>query len=332
MSSLARVLAHSETIHTQTDTFLQKVAPELSTMLRYFMGFLEEDGSTGEGSGKRFRPAFMLFIASVLGVEEKTIPAAISVELFHNFSLIHDDVEDGDELRRGRPTVWKRWGINSAINAGDAQLILALQALEPLANPELTAFLLARYLEVIEGQQLDFALTEASLSSPEVTEEAYLEMCRKKSAVLVAASTGAPAFVAGLSERECLMYVKFGEELGLAYQLFDDYQSLWGPEIRTGKKKLGDLYEQKKIYPVLYARDMLSLEESNTLCELYASEMSDMAVQAVLALIDKSGAENALKEKIEKHLERSLATLTDTSLPQTAKDTLHEALKELTTY
>ena len=185
----------------------------------------------------------MLLVADSYGLLEETLPAALSVELFHNFTLIHDDIVDHDELRRGRSTVWKLWGIDHAINTGDAQLVLALRALEDLRIPPecsaaVRARLLDHYLEVIEGQYLDFTLAAAKLHDPLVTEEAYLTMTEKKTSRLVQAATETAALVAGRSEDEVSALGVFGGKFGMAYQLYDDFQSIWGVPEKTGKKRI----------------------------------------------------------------------------------------------
>ena len=166
--------------------FLMRGDYALYGMMRYFMGYTDESFKVNtQPVGKRIRPGLLLLIANSYGILEEAFPAALSIELFHNFTLIHDDIADHDELRRGKPTVWKLWGVDHAMNTGDAQLVLALRALDeptkvsPDRSATLRIRLLDRYLEVIEGQYLDFTLAVARLNDSSVTEEAYLTMTKK---------------------------------------------------------------------------------------------------------------------------------------------------------
>ena len=285
------------------------------------------------GAGKRLRPGILLYLADQYGVLEKAFPAALSIELFHNFTLIHDDIEDNDELRRGRPTVWKLWGVNKAINAGDAQLICAMQALRDgnLLKEEtyvaLEQFLLAHYLKVIEGQHLDFVLAETSLSAKEITVDSYLEMITKKSAELVAASTWAAGCIAECSSEEQAALYGFGLNLGIAYQLHDDHESIWGDSKKTGKKSGGDMREHKKTNPVLHARDVLSEDDSMRLQELYTEEV--VSIEAVLELLKKAEAQQATVQLIKKHVGEARRFLSNTTLSSRAKETLEKLLEEL---
>ena len=180
---LELVGAYGRRIDALAKTFLARNDYALYGMMRYFMGYTDESFNAGaQPVGKRMRPGLLLLIADSYGLLKEALPAALSIELFHNFALIHDDIVDHDELRRGRPTVWKLWGTDHAINTGDAQLLLALRALdEPIQLPpdRVTALrtrFFDRYLEVIEGQYLDFTLAAAKLRDPLVTEEAYFTM------------------------------------------------------------------------------------------------------------------------------------------------------------
>ncbi len=331
MSSLETVLSYGAKIDSLMDELLKSVSPEVSVMLRYFMGYTETDGAPAKASGKRFRPAIMLYIAEALGVLKEALPAAVSVEMYHNFSLIHDDVEDNDEIRRGRPTVWKLWGVNSAINAGDAQLVLALQALRPLDNGQLQDFLLARFLEVIEGQQMDLLLSDEVLGSPAVTETRYLEMIAKKSAALVAAATAAPAFLAEWSIEKHTALQRFGFNVGTAYQLFDDRQALWGEQSKTGKNSYGDLRERKKTFPVLHAHATLLDDDTLQLTEFFTGPSTNESVLAAFDLIEKSGAKEAVTEKIAAYTALAFEALAETGITEKTQETLRDAIRELTT-
>ncbi|MEK9166351.1 MAG: polyprenyl synthetase family protein, partial [Patescibacteria group bacterium] len=225
-----RLDSYSSLVESDLRQLLQKEPKlELYRMIEYFLGFRDQNGGEVERyGGKRLRPAICLYIADLFGKKEAARLFASSLELFHNFTLIHDDIEDHDELRRGRPTVWKLWGVNHGINSGDALGLLATKTLGRAAakagenGQKAAAFLSQIYAEVIEGQFLDFTLADALLSSPAVTEESYLRMIEKKSAVLIAASAKAGAMIAGASPACQEALWRYGFNLGRPYQIYDD--------------------------------------------------------------------------------------------------------------
>lgn len=334
MSSVARIGEIGRGIDANAERLLSGSDSSMYGMLRYFMGYADEGmRPVAHSTGKRLRPGLLLYVAGAYGARDLGMPAALSLELFHNFSLIHDDIEDHDELRRGRPTVWKLWGVNQAINAGDAQLILSLQALRQGSQIEETAyrvleeFLLSQYLKVIEGQHLDFALTDAALSDPRVTEEAYTEMITNKTAELIGASAKAGGLVANASSSDLEALYVFGLNLGIAYQLRDDWQSIWGESADTGKTTAGDIEERKKTLPIIYARDTLSSENRAELIALYSSDTIHSA--AILKLLEISGAKGYVSSKIANHRSRAIDVLTGLSLPQEQKEELGSLVHEL---
>jgi geranylgeranyl diphosphate synthase type I len=228
----------------------------LADMLSYHLGW-SEDGAVTTGQGKRIRPLLVLLTAAACGADwQSALPAAAAVELLHNFSLIHDDIEDRSELRRGRPTLWTRWGSPLAINAGDALFnlsFMALQRLEetcsPLAALRAHAILQQTCLDLTGGQHLDISYED----SRELPLEAYWPMTGGKTAALLGACAelGAVAAQAGV-ERQAA-FGRFGRSLGLAFQVQDDWLGIWGEAEQTGKSTESDLLTGKKTLPVLYA-------------------------------------------------------------------------------
>lgn len=329
--------AYGARIDAPAETFLARGDYALYGMMRYFMGYTDEHFNTSVHQvGKRIRPGLLLCIADSYGILNEALPAALSVELFHNFTLIHDDIVDHDELRRGRPTVWKLWGIDHAINTGDAQLVLALRALEePMHVPceratTLRASLLDNYLEVLEGQYLDFTLAAAKLNAPSVTEEAYLTMIKKKTARLLRAATEAAPLLAGRSEAEVAALGDFGEHLGMAYQLYDDLQSVWGARERTGKKRAGDIYERKKTLPVIYAREHLASADRQRLEDVYDRGTLDKdAVAEVLELFAKTDARSALERYATRYKEEALQALARAELSPPTRTLLEQVVRAL---
>jgi geranylgeranyl diphosphate synthase type I len=228
---------------------------ELYSMLAYQLGW-EGEGSGPEARGKRIRSALVLLTASAAGGEwECALPAAAAVELVHNFSLIHDDIQDNSSLRRGRPTVWVKWGVAQAINAGDAMFTLAHLAVLKLQNTvsSVVALQSARILQetclaLTQGQFLDLAYEARG----DLTIEAYWPMVEGKTAALLAACTYLGALAAQAEPARSEAYRQFGRALGLAFQAQDDLLGIWGDESLMGKSKESDLISGKKSLPVLY--------------------------------------------------------------------------------
>jgi len=290
---------------------LQSNSPNLEeyrTMLAYHLGW-EGGGAGPEARGKRVRPTIVLLACAAAGGEwQHALPAAAAVELVHNFSLIHDDIQDNSPLRRGRPTVWKRWGVAQAINAGDAMFTLAhlsLLRLEGTALPGI-AIQAARILQLAclhltEGQFLDLAYE----AHGDLSLEAYWQMVGGKTAALLAACTELGALLARAPDSRREAYRQFGFSLGMAFQAQDDILGIWGNSALTGKSAESDLLSGKKSLPVLYgltqkgafakrwSQSPVSPEEIQSLAvqleaeggrayaQAAASRMTDQALQAL---------------------------------------------------
>lgn len=286
--------------------YLQRQSPYgMYDMMRYFLGYTDENGNPlSKRVGKRFRPGLMCYVADAYGCADNILPAAVSVEFFHNFTLIHDDIEDRDEMRRGRPTVWKIWGVNHAINTGDAQVLLALGPLLgdfPHAK-EAASFFLSAFRQVIEGQYLDLSLAHMSLSDERITEEYYREMITKKTAVLIAAAVAGTAIVAGRSDKERDALWQYGLFLGTSYQLADDMQSLYGTEEETGKKGQGDIAERKKTLPIIRLLRSLESPMRERLIALYNSPLlSEAEIEEV---VDMVRAMPSIRASLENDIQR----------------------------
>jgi geranylgeranyl diphosphate synthase type I len=260
----------------------------LRHMIAYHMGW-EGEGSGTTAQGKRIRPLLVLLAtAAAGGAWQAALPAASAVELLHNFSLIHDDIEDNSPLRRGRPTVWRKWGISQAINTGDALYALAHLALGRLAEtaaPETTLQAARLFhqtcLHLTQGQYLDLAYqSRSSLSVDD-----YWPMIGGKTAALLAACTGLGALVAGADEAVRQAYGEFGRLLGLAFQVQDDLLGIWGDAALTGKSTESDLVEGKKSLPVL-----VGLEKGGKFARRWRSgSVSPAEAPALAALLEAEG-------------------------------------------
>jgi len=306
--------------------------------LGYFMGFYDEElNPITTYGGKRFRSGLSLMLADWYGQKESGVSVALSIEFFHNFTLIHDDIVDEDILRRGRPTFWKLFGTDHAINSGDAQLILALQIVSE--STELSAeqkisvhtFLMQQYLKVVEGQYLDFTLTSAVLGDAGVTKDAYLTMVAKKTADLIAAATMVSGIVSDKSEKECETLFAYGYNLGIAYQLCDDVVSIWGTEEQTGKRAHGDILEKKKTMPILHLFEKGNDDTKQSLLHLYNTDrqMSETDIQTVVALLEENDVYTYMSTEIGKRAIAAKDAVEKLSLAPDKKDTLKNIVDQL---
>jgi geranylgeranyl diphosphate synthase, type I len=274
---------------------LRRCAPptrsQLGRMAAYHMGWAEADGSPSMADGgKRIRPALALWACEALGSPvEWAMPAAVAVELVHNFTLIHDDIQDGDVTRRHRPTVWSIWGAAQGINAGDGVFALALRTLladGQRAERRMRAAhaLSAAVVEVVEGQCLDISLE----ASPVLSQSAYLKLASSKTGALLGASLAAGAVVAGAGEACVRRFDAAGRLLGLAFQIRDDWLGVWGDPTLTGKAKDGDLRRRKLTYPVVAAYEVATAQQKRELRRWF-SRRDPGGEQALRALLDELG-------------------------------------------
>lgn len=258
-------------------------------MLTYHMGWTG-DGAGSEATGKRIRPLMLLLTVSACGMKWlHAAPASAAVELVHNFSLVHDDIQDHSEKRRGRATIWKLWGMPMAINAGDAFFVLSNQAMMDLREyypAEIVAktatVLHNTCLDLTRGQFLDMSYEMRN----DLSVEDYWPMIAGKTAALLSACCHIGSILGGVEESMQDAYRSFGHALGIAFQVQDDILGIWGDEAITGKSAASDLLEGKKSLPVLYAlskggkfaerwsKGPIQLEEVEKLAQLLAKEGS----------------------------------------------------------
>jgi geranylgeranyl diphosphate synthase type I len=295
-------------------------------MLHYHLGWVDTDFKPAHfDAGKRIRPTLTLLCCEASGSDWHTaLPAAAAVELLHNFSLIHDDIEDNDPVRRGRPTLWKVWGIPQAINAGDALYTMAHTTLNRLTAYDVPAerVLAARQrfdracIALTQGQYLDLGFEARS----SVTEAEYLRMISGKTAALIEAACGLGALI-GNSEFAA-QYEAFGRGLGLAFQIQDDLLGIWGDPERTGKPAGNDLRNHKKSLPVAYG-----LDHSEELHRLYAQ--SEVDVAAAMAELDRVGARDYAEQLAAQHHRQALSALEATGQDNAAAEALRELANQL---
>ena len=235
-------------------SILKDYPSEYIEMFHYQLGWDGEKCSK-DAQGKRIRPLLVLLSCHACGGDWRTaLPAAAAVELVHNFSLIHDDIQDRSEVRRGRPTVWVKWGEAQAINAGDAMLTVAhleILQLEESYNHQIVNSavkdLQSACLKLTRGQHLDIAFEQEK----ELSIELYWQMIEGKTSALLTACFLIGALLAGSTEDVLLGMTEYGNTVGAAYQVQDDWLGIWGDMAVTGKSSMSDLISKKKTYPVL---------------------------------------------------------------------------------
>lgn len=261
--------------------------------------------------GKRIRPVLTLMTAEVFNADcRAALPAAVAVEVFHNFSLVHDDIMDDAPLRRGNQTVHEKWDTNTAILSGDAMLILAYQHFEqyePATFRELAKLFSKTALEVCEGQQWDVDFETRN----DVTEPEYLKMIEYKTAVLVGAAMKMGAIVAGTTAENANLIYDFGRYLGIAFQLQDDYLDAFGDPLTFGKQVGGDIIENKKTYLYLKALKQANAYDRERLLQWFAAQPEDPAakVEDVKNIFTASRADTVTKEAIEEYTLKAFDTL-----------------------
>ena len=261
--------------------------------------------------GKRMRPVLTLMATEIFNVScEKAIPAATAVEVFHNFSLIHDDIMDDAPLRRGNQTVHEKWDVNTGILSGDAMLIIAYQffeSYEPVIFQQLAKLFSKTALEVCEGQQYDVDFeTRDDVTIPE-----YLKMIEYKTAVLVGAAMKMGAIVAETSKENANLIYDFGLNLGIAFQLQDDYLDAFGDPETFGKQVGGDIIENKKTYLFLKALEFSKADDKEQLLHLFSIQPTDNAnkIASVKEIFVSSGAANATQDAIKDYTLKAFDTL-----------------------
>lgn len=313
MQSLAAYQASFQSYLNQQQP--EKEPKNLYEPVRYILGL----------GGKRIRPILTLMGTEIFGKNhQEALPAAMAVEVFHNFSLVHDDIMDDAPLRRGNETVHEKWNLNTGILSGDAMLILAYQYFEQYP-PEIFKALAQLFsktaLEVCEGQQWDIDFeTRDDVTLPE-----YLKMIEYKTAVLVGAALQMGAIIAQTSTENAQLIYDFGRNLGIAFQLQDDYLDAFGNPETFGKQVGGDIIENKKTYLYLKAVEFASDEVREQLTQLYSIRPTDPTdkIESVKVIFENTGAVAATRAAIEQYTELAFSSLNQLKISDQAKQMLH---------
>lgn len=267
--------------------------------------------------GKRIRPVLLLLVYSSYRDDvEKALPAAIGIETYHNHTLLHDDLMDNADLRRGKPTVHKKWDNNTAVLSGDAMLIQAAQRIAEGCGRHaeaVTALFLRTAIEICEGQQYDVNFE----SRPEVTEEEYLEMIRLKTSVLLACAARMGAMLADASEADADALYAFAEKVGLAFQLQDDYLDVYGDPDVFGKNIGGDILCGKKTYLLINAINRADDAQRSKLLSLLADRTMDakLKIAEVTTLYNELAIREVCAEAIGTFFRDARRQLDRTTLP-----------------
>ena len=314
------------------ETALHSVVPEdngpLYQALRYHMGWADEDGIpiTGAG-GKRFRPTLCLMACEAVGGSSQVaMPAAAAVELVHNFSLVHDDIQDQDRARHHRPTVWALWGESQALNVGNTLYALACHTVLDLAQnhvaPERvlqTSVRLAQSsLETMQGQYLDLEFERRM----DVTTQEYLDMTARKTGALIACAMEMGALIGSGDPAMVSIVAQSGHYIGQLFQIRDDVLGVWGDVATTGKAIDSDIQRRKKTFPVVHALQHATGAAAATLHRLYQQErLSGNDVQQVLDVLETTGASKEADARAASLAHQALECLRQAELsPECSRD------------
>lgn len=317
-------MTNSNTIEQYGAAFISHLESEIKTKepknlyepINYILGL----------GGKRLRPILTLMTVDLFGGNiEDALDSALAIEVFHNFSLVHDDIMDDAPLRRGKATVHEKWDVNTGILSGDAMLISSYQFFEsysPEIFKKLTSLFSKTAIEVCEGQQYDVDFE----SRDDVTIPEYLKMIEYKTAVLVAAAMKMGAIIANASQNDTEAIYEFGKNLGIAFQLQDDYLDAFGNPETFGKQVGGDIIENKKTFLFLKSLEYAEKEQREGLLHLYSLKPEDSRtkVETVKSIFMESGAVEEAKKEINAYTQKAFEALTTISIPDANKAILKQ--------
>ncbi|MEK7280747.1 MAG: polyprenyl synthetase family protein, partial [Chloroflexota bacterium] len=316
-------LRYRQEIDSELKASLPQNHLPLYRMLRYHLGWEDEAGNPrAGGEGKRLRPTLCLLACEgVGGNPQHALPAAAAIELVHNFSLVHDDIQDGDTQRHGRPTVWALWGQGQALIAGSTMRLMADTTLHRLRERgfpastilEASHLLEEGCLEMIAGQYLDISY-EGQL---DISLEAYLEMISYKTAALIATSFRLGALL-GTADRQAIdAWGRCGQRMGLAFQIKDDILGIWGDENETGKASANDIRRRKKSLPIVFALNQKNAESSQELKRLYRQPtLTEEEVSWIFQLLGRMGARDFAQGLVADYCDQARAELSHLHLPE----------------
>jgi len=302
----------------------------LRSLLRYHVGLENDGGTPARATGKLLRPSLVLFVAEQLGADpERALPSAVALELIHGFSLIHDDIQDRDRVRRGRPAVWTICGPDQAINAGDLMHALAVStALD--SSPDAANCLIRATQEMIEGQSHDLEFERR-----EVTGDEYLEMIDRKTGALLRCAFELGGIAAGINGNVRSALIGLGQAVGRAFQIRDDFLGVWGSDDVLGKATGSDLRRRKKSLPVVLLFERAESDEVAVLQRLYGQDanpengIAASDVEWIVARLDAHDVREACEEMIRNHLSQAHGRLRELPFAAGARARMEELIEFL---
>ena len=300
-------------------------------MLRYYMGWVDENGRPHEAmEGKALRPTLCLFACEAVGgALEMAMPSAVALEFIHNFSLIHDDIQDRDEIRHNRKTLWAVWGDPKALVAGNVLRVVADECLHQLLDSGLDydralaagTLLTEAYLEMIEGQYLDLQFE----GRHDISMSDYLNMISRKTGALIRCSLNLGAVVGAQEQGVGDAFKESGRAMGYVFQIIDDVLGVWGDEETTGKPVGADIRRKKNSYPVVYTMGTAKDKDQKMLNEIYEKdELDDSDVDSVLAVMDRLDVKNQAQQEAEKYANVALESLAPVELSREARQEVED--------
>ena len=281
--------------------------------------------------GKRIRPVLVLMACEAVGGDiEKAIMPAVGLEMYHNFTLLHDDVMDKADIRRGKPTVHVKWDANTAILSGDAMLTMATQLIaraDAAVMPQVMELFNRTAMEIYEGQQYDMDFE----SRGDVTVEEYIAMIRLKTSVLLGCACKMGALIGGADEATAQRFYEIGENLGLAFQLQDDMLDVWGDEATFGKAIGGDIMNNKKTFLLINACQRATDDNRIELALWLNTENASRAVKvpAVTAIYERLGLKELSEAEIAKYNDKAMAAVFETAVDEPAKKAFIDLISRL---
>lgn len=338
-ASLPRIFSrYGPRVNNSLKSALHGKESSVYTTLRYSMGWTDSKGKAIVAStGKALRPILCLFACETVGGSANTaMPAAVALEFIHNFSLIHDDIQDKDEMRRGRPSLWVVWSEPKAIIAGNVLRVVADMCLEQLVRNNVTVdhalaasqILTEAYLQMIEGQYLDI-LFERRL---DIGLDDYLEMIGRKTGALIRCALEMGATLGNSNSNVQSAFREFGRCLGFVFQIRDDVLGVWGKPDKTGKPVGADIKRKKNSFPIVHAMNYAKGADARLLKQTYGKEsLDENDVSRILEVMDRLGTQEYAQSLAKAHCEKALDAIQGVELSPQARIEIEDLAKFLLT-
>jgi geranylgeranyl diphosphate synthase type I len=332
----AVLVRYREEVGRALRSSLSQDEPEVYGLLKYYMGWVDEHGYPSAGmQGKGLRPILCLFACEAVGgTRGMAMPAAVALEFIHIFSLIHDDIQDEDETRHNRKTLWARWGVPKALVAGNVLRVVADQALHRLVQAGLEhdralsamGLLTEAYLEMIEGQYLDLSFEGRT----DVGVDDYFQMISRKTGALIRCSLARGAVVGSDDPAVARAFRECGRALGYVFQIRDDVLGVWGEEERTGKPVGADIRRKKNSYPVVYAMEKARRRDAKRLNEIYEKDsLDDADVVTVLDVMDRANVKWHAQNNAANYAEAAMDSISHVELSRESRNEIEDLTRFL---